>query len=130
MQLYFTEGNLTPLPPQRRYLLTRRHTKILERMHQEAMQRLVMRVEDILVGVGLTQAGNSVAGGRTTINPKVVSVAEEPMRFTIRTLPGQIPNDFVAKAERIAYNLDVAEVHVVPLGPSLIQLILVPKGIS
>jgi hypothetical protein len=127
MQLYFPKGNLAPLRPRRRYPLARRHTKILERMHQEATQRLVSRVEGILVGVGLAQFGNSVAGGRTTIIPKVVSVAEEPMRFTIRTLPGQIPDDFVAAAERIAYNLDVAEVHVVPLGPSLIQLILLPR---
>ena len=127
MQLYFPKRNLTALSPRRRYPLARRHTKMLERMHQEATQRLVLRVEDILVGVGLTQPGNSVAGGRTTIIPEVVSVAEEPMTFTVRTLPGQIPDDFVARAERIAYNLDVAEVQVVPLGPSLIQLILVPR---
>ncbi len=98
-----------------------------ERMRQMATQRLVLRVEDILIGVGLAQAGNSVAGGRTTISPEVTSVVEMPMRLTIRTLPGQIPDDFVKAAPRIADNLDVAEVHVDRLGPSLIQLCLVPK---
>ncbi len=98
-----------------------------ERMHQEGTRRLVLRVEGTLVGVGLVQFGNSVAGGRTTIMPEVVSVAEMPMRLTIQILPGQIPDDFVKAAPRIAYALDVAEVHVDELGPSLIQLRLVPK---
>jgi len=98
-----------------------------ERMRQMATQQLVQRVEKILVGVGLAQAGYSVAGGRTTISPEVISVAERPMRLTIHTLPGQIPDDFVKAAPRIADNLDVAEVHVDRLGPSLIQLRLVPK---
>jgi hypothetical protein len=93
----------------------------------DATQRLVSRLEAILVGVGLTQAGNSVAGGRTTISPPVISVAEQPMRFMIQTLPGQIPDDFVKAAPRIAYSLNVAEVHVDELGPSLIQLRLVPR---
>ncbi len=98
-----------------------------ERTDQMATQRLVWRVQDILVGVGLSQADTSLAGGRTVHIPKVISVAEKPMRFTIRTLPGQIPDDFVKAAPRIADNLDVAEVHVDRLGPSLIQLRLVPK---
>ncbi len=98
-----------------------------ERMRQMATQRLVLHLEAILAGVGLTQAGNSVAGGRTTIIPEVISVAEQPMRFMIRPLPGQMPDDFVKAAPRIAYNLDVAKVHVDELGPSLIQLRLEPK---
>ena len=98
-----------------------------ERMRQMATQQLVQRVEKILVGVGLAQAGYSVAGGRIVISPEVISVAERPMRLTIHTLPGQIPDDFVKAAPRIADNLDVAEVHVDRLGPSLLQLRLVPK---
>jgi len=98
-----------------------------ERMRQMATQRLVGRVQDILVGVGLTQADFNLGGGRTLHIPEVISVAEKPMRFTIRTLPDQIPDDFVKAAPRIAYALDVAEVHVDELGPSLIELRLVPK---
>jgi hypothetical protein len=98
-----------------------------ERMHQMATQQLVQRVQKILVGVGLTQPDFSLGGGRTLHIPEVISVAEKPMRFTIRTLPGQIPDDFVKAAPRIADNLDVAEVHVDRLGPSLLQLRLVPK---
>ena len=98
-----------------------------ERMRQEGTRRLAGRVQDILFGVGLTQADFSLGGGRTQHIPEVISVAEKPMRFAIRTLPGQIPDDFVKAAPRIAYALDVAEVHVDELGPSLIQLRLVPK---
>ena len=127
MQLYVNKGNVAPLPPRLRYPLARRHTRMLERMRQEGEQRLAWRVQDIIVGLGLTQADFSLGGGRTVHIPEVISVAEKPMRFTIRTLPGQIPDDFVKAAPRIAYALDVAEVHVDELGPSLIQLRLVPK---
>ena len=48
------------------------------------------------------------------------------MGLHIRTLPGQTPNNFAAHASAIAYNLGVAEVRVVPLGPSLIRLDLLP----
>ncbi len=45
-------------------------------------------------------------------------------------LPGQMPDDFAAHVRRIAYNLDVAEVRVIPLGPSLIRLEMVKKSDS
>jgi len=128
MQLYANKNNIALLPSRRRYPLARRHTRALEHMRQEGTQRLVGRVQDIIVGLGLTQAGNSVAGGRTTIIPEVISVTERPVGFEIRMLPGQIPDDFAAHAKRIAYNLGVAEVQVVPLGHSLIRLILVPEA--
>jgi hypothetical protein len=105
----------------------RKWRKQRERMRQMATQRLVSRVADILIRVGLAQPGSSVAGGWTKIGPEVISVDEKPMRLTIQILPGQIPDDFVKVAPRIAYALDVAEVHVDELGPSLIQLRLVPK---
>ena len=98
-----------------------------ERMRQEGTQRLVLRVEDILVKAGLAQPSSSVAGGLSKIGPKVISVDEKPMRLTIHILPGQIPDDFVKAAPRIAYTLDVAEVHVDELDPPLIQLRLEPK---
>jgi len=127
MQLYINKKNVAPLPSRRRYPLARRHARELECLRQEGTQRLVGRVQDIIVGLGLTQAGNSVAGGRTTIIPEVISVTERPVGFDIRMLPGQIPDDFATHAKRIAYNLGVAEVRVIPLGPSLIRLILVPE---
>ena len=127
MQLYVDRDNVAPLPSRRRYPLTRRQARELERMRQEGEQRLVRRVQDIIVGVGLTQVGNSVAGGRTTIIPEVISVTTRPLGLNIRMLPGQIPDDYAAHSKRIAYNLGVAEVQVVPLGHSLIRLILVPE---
>ena len=103
-----------------------KYTRELERMRQEGEQLLAWRVQDIIVGLGLTQADYSMGGGRTLHIPEVVSVTERPVGLDIRMLPGQIPDDFAAHAERIAYNLGVAEIRVVPLGPSLIRLILVP----
>jgi len=105
----------------------RRHTRVFERMRQEGEQRLAWRVQDIIVGLGLTQADYSLGGGRSLRIPEVISVTARPVGLDIRMLPGQIPDDFAAHAERIAYNLGVAEVRVVPLGPSLIRLILVPR---
>lgn len=126
MQIYVNKNNVAPPAPRRRYPLTRRHTRELERMRQEGEQRLAGRVHDIIVGLGLTQADFSLGGGRTLHTPEVISVTERPVGFDIRMLPGQIPDDFAAHAKRIAYNLDVAEVRVVPLGHSLIRLILLP----
>lgn len=44
------------------------------------------------------------------------------MTLDIRMLQGQTPEDFAAHASAMAYNLDVAEVRVIPLGVSLIRL--------
>jgi len=126
MQLYVNKGNVAPLPPRRRYPLARRHTRVLERMRQEGEQQLAWRVQDIIVGLGLTQADYSLGGGRTLHIPEVISVTERPVGLDIRMLPGQMPDDFAAHAPAIAYNLGVAEVRVVPLGPSLIRLVLLP----
>jgi hypothetical protein len=58
----------------------------------------------------------------------VVSVTlGPPVGLDVRILPGQMPDDFAAHARTIAYNLDVAEVRVIPLGPDLIRLELLPK---
>jgi hypothetical protein len=56
----------------------------------------------------------------------VSGVAGPPVGLNIRTLPGQTPDDFAAHAPAIAYNLGMAEIRVVPLGPSLIRLDLLP----
>jgi hypothetical protein len=57
----------------------------------------------------------------------VISVADgPPVGLTIRMLPGQMPEDFAAHAQAFAYNLGVAHVRVIPLGPSRIRLDLLP----
>ncbi|MBV8993177.1 MAG: hypothetical protein JO287_05635 [Pseudonocardiales bacterium] len=110
---------------------TPRHAQELQLRRQAAYQRLAWHVQDILVGCGLFQADFSIGGGRVFHIPQVVSVLPgPPLGLNIRMLPGQMPDDFAAHARRIAYNLDVAEVCVIPLGSYLIRLELVPKHSS
>jgi len=124
--------NIAPRPSMLRHPLARHHARQLERVRQAREQArdqlLAGRVQDILFGRGLTQTAFSIAGGRNIHVPQVVSViAGPPVKVNIRTLPGQTPNDFVTHAPAIAYNLGVAEVRVIPLGPSLIRLELLPR---
>jgi hypothetical protein len=105
-----------------------RRRAALQLRRQAADQQLAWRVQEVLVGCGLSQAGYSIGGGRVFHIPRVVSVVPGPLvELEIRMLPGQTPDDFAAHAERIAYNLDVAEVRVIPLGGYLIRLELVSK---
>jgi hypothetical protein len=109
-----------------RRLLERRNARQLELKRQENDQRFAWRVEDIIAKRGLAQSYYSV-GGRGMRVPHVVAVAAgPPVGLDVRMLPGQTPDDFAAQAAAIAYNLGVAEVRVVPLGPSLIRLELLP----
>lgn len=99
----------------------------LEGARQEHDQILAWRVQDIIAGLGLTHTDFSIGGGWMVHVPEVVSVvAGPPVGLDIRTLPGQTPDDFAAHAPAIAYNLGMAGVQVVPLGPSLIRLNLLP----
>jgi hypothetical protein len=99
----------------------------LEGTQQEYDQTLAWRVQDIIAGLGLTHTDFSIAAGRIIRIPEVVSVViGPPVGLSIRTLPGQTPDDFAAHSPAIAYNLGMAEVRVVPLGPSLIRLDLLP----
>jgi hypothetical protein len=108
-------------------LLTWRRVRRLERLHWESDQRFAWYVQDILVGCGLTQQDSSIAGGRTVHIPHVVAVIPgPPVSLDVHILPGQLPEDFAAHAQAIAYDLDVAEVRVIPLGPSMIRLELLP----
>jgi hypothetical protein len=112
--------------PRRR--LEQRNARQLERARREKDQQLAWRVEDIIVGRGLTQPYYSLVGGRGLHVPRVVAVAAgPPVGLDIRTLPGQTPGDFAAHAPAFAYNLGVGEVRVIPLGPSLIRLELFPR---
>jgi Domain of unknown function (DUF1918) len=110
-----------------RHPLERRHNRDLERRLQVGYEHLAWRVEEIIAGLGLSQSDFSIAGGRVFHIPQVVSVDPgPPMRLDIRILPGQSPDDFSAHAASIAYDLGMAEVRVVPLGPSAIRLELLP----
>ncbi|MDT7712919.1 MAG: hypothetical protein QOG46_1608 [Pseudonocardiales bacterium] len=118
----------SPRRSSRRPPLSRRRARQLERWHQDDDQRLAWRVQDVLVGCELIQTDFSVAVGHVFHVPRVVSVvAGPPVGLEIRILPGQVPGDFAAHAPAIAYSLGVAEVRVVPLGPSLIRLELLPS---
>jgi len=68
------------------------------------------------------------ASGRVFHIPQVVSVDPgPPVGLDIRILPGQSPDDFSAHATTIAYDLGMADVRVVPVGPSVIRLELLPR---
>ena len=113
----------TPWLPRLRHALDWRHTRDLERRHQEAYERLAERVEEIIAGLNLIQEDFSIGGGRIYHVPRVVSVdSGPPVKVDIRILPGQSPEDFSAHAATIAYDLGIAEVRMVPLGPSAIRL--------
>jgi hypothetical protein len=115
------------LPTVLRYLLARHRARWRERMRRPS-QQLAREVQDILIGCGLTRAAFSVGGGRSLHVPEVVSMAAgPPVSLDIRILPGQMPDHYAKHAQTIAYNLDMAEVRVVPLGPYLIRLELLPK---
>lgn len=110
-----------------RHPLARRHNRDLERRQQVRDEHLAGRVEEIITGLGLVQSDFSIAAGRVFHIPQVVSVDPgPPVGLDIRILPGQSPDDFSAHAAAIAYDLGMAEVRVVPLGPSVIRLELLP----
>jgi hypothetical protein len=95
----------------------------LERGRQANAWQLASRVQDIIIGCGLTQFSYSVSGSRSIRAPEVVSVIDgPPVGVDILILPGQMPDHFAVHAPAIAYNLGVAEVRVVPRGPSRIRL--------
>ncbi|MGH3787660.1 MAG: hypothetical protein ACRDRG_14160 [Pseudonocardiaceae bacterium] len=95
-------------------------------------QRYAWRVQDILVGCGLSQSGSSLVGGTNYYLPKVTQVFPgpppgPPRALNVQIMPGQSPDDYARHARTIAYNLDLAAVRVTGLGPYLIQLELVPR---
>lgn len=59
--------------------------------------------------------------------PHVIAVSPgPPLSLDIRILPGQLPEDFMARGHAIAYDLEVSDIRVIPLAPSLIRLELLP----
>ncbi len=110
-----------------RHPLEWRHNRDLERRQQVGYERLAWRVEEIIAGLELTQSDFSIAAGRVFHVPEVILVDPgPPVSLDIRILPGQSPDDFSAHAAAIAYDLGMADVRVVPLGPSAIRLELLP----
>lgn len=111
-----------------RHPLAWRRSRDLERLQHVRDELLAWRVQDVFAGLGLTHADYSIGGGRSLHIPEVVAVAAgPPAKLDIRILPGQTPDDFAAHAVAIAYNLGVARVRIVPLGPSRIRLELLPS---
>lgn len=120
-------GGETPWLSRFRHPLEWSHNRDVERRQQVGSERLALRAEEIIVGLGLTQEDFSIASGRVFHVPQVISVDRgPPVGLDIRILPGQSPDDFSAHAAAIAYDLGMAEVRVVPLGPSAIRLELLP----
>ncbi len=120
-------GGKTPWHPRLRHPLERGHSRDLGRRQQVGYEHLARRVEEIIAGLELTHSDFSIAAGRVFHVPQVVSVDPgPPVGLDIRMLPGQTPDDFSAHAGAIAYDLGLAEVRVVPLGPSVIRLELLP----
>jgi hypothetical protein len=117
----------TPWLSRLRHALEGRHNRDLERRQHIGHERLAQRVEEVIAGLGLTHHDFSIAGGHIFHFPQVVSVVPgPPVGLDIRILPGQSPDDFSAHAATIAYDLGMAEVRIIPLGPSLIRLELLP----
>jgi uncharacterized protein DUF1918 len=120
-------GGGTPWLSRLRHPLEWHHNRDLERRQQAGYEQLARRVEEIIAGLDLVQSDFSIAAGRVFHAPEVVSVdSGPPVGLDIRILPGQSPKDFSRHAAAIAYDLGMAEVRVVPLGPSLIRLELLP----
>jgi hypothetical protein len=70
-------------------------------------------------------SGSSLVGGGTFYVPRILSVRPgPPLEFNIRIVAGQTPGDYRAKAEAIAYNLNVRAVDITALEPDLIRLTL------
>lgn len=122
-------GEENPWLDRLRHPLEWRHNRDLERRQQAGYEQLARRVEEIIVGLDLVQSDFSIAAGRVFHAPEVVSVDPgPPVGLDIRILPGQSPKDFSKHAAAIAYDLGMAEVRVVPLGPSVIRLELLPHA--
>jgi hypothetical protein len=123
-----TAESVSPIPSLL-HPLARRRARQRKLVRQERKQRLAWRVQDVLAGCGLMQTDYSIAGGRVVHIPQVMSVATgPPVRLTIRILPGQMPQDFTAKAPVLAYHLGVTQVRIIPLQPPFIRLDLLAGG--
>jgi hypothetical protein len=84
---------------------------------------LARRLQQIIVGCGLTLTTFSIGGGRLVHTPQIVDMSSgPPLQVYLHILPGQTPLDFTAHADTIAYNLGIGRVEVVGVEPFLIRL--------
>lgn len=112
-----------PLPSRLRHPLARRRVLRQERAQHQRNQQLAWRAQDVFTALGLFQKGSSIAGGPSFRIPVVTYVdLGPPIRLTIRTLPGQVPEDFTPHAATIAHNLGMARVRVINGGASVVYL--------
>ena len=94
-----------------------------ERYQQRRDQNLAWRAQDVIAGVGLVTRQSSIASGQAVAIPHVTHINHgPPLTVTVRTLPGQRPADYEAEAPRIAVNLGVARIRVVPVDRATLQI--------
>jgi hypothetical protein len=87
-----------------RHPLAWRRARRLERIHRSNDQRLAWRVQDVLMGCGLSQDDYSVGGGRVFHIPQVLSVSHgPPASLDMHMLQGQTPEDSAAHAPAISF---------------------------
>jgi DNA segregation ATPase FtsK/SpoIIIE-like protein len=111
-----------PLPSRFRPLARRRVLRA-EQFQWERDQRLAWRAQEIFAGVGLISAQSTIAAGHAILIPHVVQVRHgSPTSLIVRTLPGQLPEDYTLHADRIARSLGVARIRIIGIGPSLIRV--------
>lgn len=116
-----------PLPSRLLHPRARRRVLRQEQAQHQRNQRLAWRVQDTLAALGLFQKGSSIAGGPSFRIPAVTRVdLGVPIRLTIATLPGQVPEDFTPHTAAIAHTLGMARVRVINGGASLLYLELFP----
>ncbi|WP_433781583.1 hypothetical protein ACQPX6_17550 [Actinomycetospora sp. CA-101289] len=87
-------------------------------------------------GSGLTRTV-IVAAGETAVIPRLIAVAEDdhgrPLSLIVELLPGQLPGDYLAVADRLALALDAAAVRFDALGGRFLRITLLdddPLGVA
>jgi hypothetical protein len=101
----------------------------LEHRRQENARQLASHLEEVMIGCELTQLSYTLTGNFNLRAPRVLSVIDgSPVTVDIHILPGQTPDHFAQHAPTIAYNLGLAEVRVVPLGPDRVRLELFQRS--
>lgn len=114
---------VAPLPSRLVHPLVRRRVLRRERFQHRRNQQLAWRVQDTLGALGMFQKGSSIAGGPSFRIPVVTQVdLGPPIRLTVRTLPGQVAEDFTPHCRVLAQNLGMARVRVINGGASLLYL--------
>ena len=76
----------------------------------------------------LTRHSTTAAKIPLTVAPQVHSVElGPPVTLLVRMLPGQIVDDFEARAHRLAAAMDVPAVHIEPYEPGWVKVVLLDE---